>query len=83
MMEKRIVCNEKRKFSIVIQAHNVDYISSTAYLTQASSRKETIINCMEYEDLGIDEGKYVVELTRLHSLLLHDLEQDDRKDGNV
>jgi len=69
---------------IVIKAHNQDYISSTVYMTKAESPNEAIINCMEYNDLGIDdEEKYDAELTRLRSLSLYELEQDDRDNGNV
>jgi hypothetical protein len=83
-MENTLTNNENGQLYIVTRAHNLDYISSTVYLTQATSESEAIINCMEYEDLGIDgEEKYAAELARLRSLSLYELEQDDRDNGNV
>ncbi len=81
---KNTPTNEDIRLYIVTRAHNLDYISSTVYLTQAKSSNEAIINCMEYEDLGMDdEEEYATELVRLRSLSLYELEQDDRDKGNV
>jgi len=73
-----------KQLYIVTRAHNQDYISATAYLTEAEDRQGAIINCMQYEDLGIDEEeKYEAELIRLRALSLYELEQDDCHNGNV
>lgn len=80
---------------IVTRAHNLDYISATAYLTMADSPHEAIINCMESDgslDVFLaddseaereDQPGYAAELARLRSLSEYELEQDDRDNGNV
>lgn len=75
---------EGLKLYIVTRAHNLDYISATAYITKAISESDAIINAMEYEDLGIDvEDENDAELVRLRSLSLDELEDDDRHNGNA
>lgn len=71
---------DPQRLYIVTRAHNLDYISATAYLTLATSESEAIIYCMGYKgDLYGDAD----EEARLRSLSLDDLEQSDRDNGNV
>jgi hypothetical protein len=69
---------------IVTQAHHLDYISSTVYLTRAQSPNEAIVNCMGYESpLAEEEEEEEAERARLLALSLHDLEQSERESGTV
>jgi hypothetical protein len=79
---------------IVTRAHNQDYISATAYLAKAISEQEAIIASMRYEGdldgflsdaIEEDENDPILqaEFTRLRSLSIHELEQDDRDNGNA
>lgn len=80
--------SEATQTFIVTLNHNQDYVSSTVFLTRATSHAEAVIQCMDYdrEGFGFDEDEkqeYQDKLNELRGLDWNELTQYYRDGGDV